>query len=139
MALTPAQLALCSLIFGAGVATQPVAEKVKSRAVAQKVAPKAKPASASRAASKPQSTSIMDCPTLVLYPVMPNLAPIPPLDKPQIVDLKTGKDVTPPSGGSLVWIWRPPAPAVPEPAVWGMMVSGFGFIGLALRRRKAAA
>jgi hypothetical protein len=139
MALTPAQLALCSLIFGAGVATQPVAEKVKSRAVAQKVAPKAKPASASRAASKPQSASIMDCPTLVPYSVMPNLAPILPLDKPQIVDLKTGENVTPPSGGNFVWSWRPPASAVPEPAVWGMMLSGFGLVGFSLRRRKVAA
>lgn len=30
----------------------------------------------------------------------------------------------------------PPAPAVPEPATWVMMLSGFGLVGLVLRRRK---
>lgn len=36
------------------------------------------------------------------------------------------------SGGNV-------APAVPEPATWGMMILGFGVSGAALRRRRAAA
>ncbi len=30
----------------------------------------------------------------------------------------------------------PPAPGVPEPAAWAMMIAGFGLIGAALRRRR---
>jgi len=33
----------------------------------------------------------------------------------------------------------PPPPTVPEPASWAMMLSGFGLIGTALRRRRARA
>lgn len=32
-----------------------------------------------------------------------------------------------------------PAPAVPEPASWGMMIAGFGLTGAALRRRRHSA
>lgn len=32
----------------------------------------------------------------------------------------------------------PPAPAVPEPATWALMIAGFGMIGAALRRRRGA-
>lgn len=31
----------------------------------------------------------------------------------------------------------PPPPPVPEPATWAMMISGFGFVGASLRRRRA--
>ena len=32
----------------------------------------------------------------------------------------------------------PPPPVVPEPASWAMMIAGFGLVGAAMRRRKAA-
>jgi PEP-CTERM motif len=32
----------------------------------------------------------------------------------------------------------PPSPTVPEPASWAMMIAGFGLVGAAMRRRKAA-
>lgn len=38
-------------------------------------------------------------------------------------------------GGTVV----PPEPGVPEPAVWAMLVSGFGLVGQAMRRRRVAA
>ena len=34
---------------------------------------------------------------------------------------------------------NPPAPGVPEPAVWAMMIGGFGLVGGAMRRRSTAA
>lgn len=33
--------------------------------------------------------------------------------------------------------WTPLAAAVPEPASWALMISGFGLVGTALRRRRA--
>jgi hypothetical protein len=38
----------------------------------------------------------------------------------------------PPGGGVT------PGPGVPEPATWAMLIAGFGFVGAALRRRRAA-
>jgi hypothetical protein len=32
----------------------------------------------------------------------------------------------------------PPPPTIPEPASWAMMIAGFGLVGAAMRRRKAA-
>lgn len=40
-----------------------------------------------------------------------------------------------PGGGGI----SPVPPAVPEPAAWAMMVSGFGLIGLAMRRTRTNA
>lgn len=38
--------------------------------------------------------------------------------------------------GQTCTIAQPPAPAVPEPATWVMMLLGFGGIGMTMRRRK---
>ena len=42
----------------------------------------------------------------------------------------------PPPGGENP---PPPGPAVPEPATWLMLISGFGMLGFALRRRRRLA
>ncbi len=39
-------------------------------------------------------------------------------------------------GFSSVTTFTPPPPAVPEPATWGLMIVGFGGIGMAMRRRQ---
>jgi 2-oxoglutarate dehydrogenase E2 component (dihydrolipoamide succinyltransferase) len=39
-------------------------------------------------------------------------------------------------GGGGVTISPQPAPAIPEPATWLMMITGIGFLGAALRRRR---
>lgn len=47
-----------------------------------------------------------------------------------------GTLVVPPGGGGTP---PPPGPAIPEPATWLMMISGFAMLGLFLRRRRAQA
>lgn len=46
-----------------------------------------------------------------------------------------GKSVLSVDGGTL----PPPAPGVPEPSSWAMMIAGFGLVGASMRRRKSAA
>jgi hypothetical protein len=43
-----------------------------------------------------------------------------------------------PSGGETRYISQGAAEAVPEPATWALMISGFGLAGFALRRRSGA-
>lgn len=35
--------------------------------------------------------------------------------------------------------FEPAAPAIPEPATWAMLITGFGFVGAAMRRRRPIA
>jgi hypothetical protein len=36
---------------------------------------------------------------------------------------------------SLIYTYQPPVTAIPEPASWALMISGFGLVGAAARRR----
>jgi hypothetical protein len=56
-----------------------------------------------------------------------------------------GAFILPPGGGGGGGLTYPPAPpipvtpgGVPQPAAWAMMVTGFGLVGLSLRRTPAA-
>lgn len=54
----------------------------------------------------------------------------------QFASLKNAFNALPPVAGNAAnVIAEPDAAAVPEPATWAMMLGGFGFAGLALRRR----
>lgn len=143
---------ICGLLLagsmGAGsvVAVQKV-KPVLSRPKPKPVAPKAHK-TASRNITHQQ---ILDCPVTVvaLSPLAPELGAIPPLNTPPDTSHVAGWPggggifIPPPiggGGGGGGGISKPdvnpnpPAPPIPEPASWAMMVTGFGLVGLALRK-----
>lgn len=79
---------------------------------------------------------------------MPSIGLVPDLQPVVVPDLQPGG--TGP-WGSGPWVWVPPGgpggggggsinpPAIPEPDTWAMLVFGFGFLGLSLRRRRVEA
>lgn len=90
-------------------------------------------------ALRPASPTILDCPTpapgspWAAIPTIP--VPLPPMGG-------AGAAAFPGGGGGAGAHPYPPAPpssAVPELAAWAMMVSGFGLVGAAMRRRPAGA
>jgi hypothetical protein len=140
MALTAAQVALCAAIFGtAGYHAPPVVKIAKAHVAKAQGKPKL---SVSRPrvvrpepAPSASPVSIPDCP----IPGVPapdgsleyRLEPMWSEPWPQ------GSFATaqPPIGGGFL---PPIAPRVPEPGAWVMLIAGFGFVGLSLRKRKDA-
>lgn len=145
---------ICALLLagsmGAGsvVAVQQARPAVK-RVKAAKPVPKPRLAQATRPA---HTSALADCPTVAaLSGGVPQLSAIPPFETSGMgaftgggasasASLPGGGLGIPPvlgggSGGGQI-LPPGPAPAVPEPAAWAMMVSGFGLIGLAMRRTR---
>lgn len=138
MALTTAKI--CALLLGGaavGSVTTVTVQKVRP-AVAKIKKPSKKvsqPAPLHKEKAVPFSSApsnIMDCP----LPSVPSFDGgleyrVDPLwSAPFPVATETAGEVW--LGSST----RPPAPAVPAPDVWVLMVAGFGFVGASLRRRK---
>lgn len=109
----------------------------KARPVVQKKAP-AKPSkvvkttpAAPRAPAVATPSPMLDCP-------MPSAGDVPMVDLPTL-----GMSTGPTTYSNGVWVhdggggvWGGPGAAVPEPTGWAMLVAGFGFVGLSLRRRR---
>ena len=77
-------------------------------------------------------------------PVRPPLTPEPPTTGPP-TNPPTGPPVTPPPPVGPPTgpptgppVGPPPTTAVPEPATWALMITGFGLLGLQVRRRRKA-
>ncbi len=148
---------LCALLLagsmGAGsvVAVQQAKPAVhRAKAKPQKARPA--PASVRKAAAP----ALIDCPVLAA-PVGSGLAELVPLPENEVTRLTGlagapdpqlaggGLDLPPVIGGTSgpsILPGSPPAiggPAgVPQPAAWAMLVSGFGLVGMAMRRRAPA-
>lgn len=155
MPLTPAQLAMCAAIFGAG------AGSVGTVAVQKKISPKPPLVSAkgkgervqgppsrprvgrveNRIAPAPSRSLIMACPEKTAG------VELPPEFNFEIPSAKppAGGVVNGPAsvggGGWLITPGRPPLqiPAVPAPDSWILWIAGFGLVGTSFRRRKATA
>jgi hypothetical protein len=144
---------VCALLLAGGVGAGSVVAVQQVEKPRTAVRPKAKPAAARPAPPRPK---LDDCPAAVAPlgggGVLPELAlggpqglpsplPVPP-EASLRPGLGGGLSVGPPGDGSAGVLLPPPpvGPGVPEPAAWGMMVSGFGLIGVALRmgRRSSA-
>lgn len=144
MPLTPSQAALCAMIFGAGVTTGAVVKKphapkpavVKAKAskpAARPSAPKAIPAQK----STQTAVRLLDCPVAGSpFSADPNLH-IPEFNLPALppAGITPGSDMPGVGGGGRPPLSPPTIPGVPEPSGWLMLLSGFGMIGLAVRRR----
>lgn len=143
MALSPAQIALCTALFAGPIGFTGGAIVTKSPTV------KARPAVKSPAAKRPgaspvakrwpipqaQGTTILDCPSPGLGGYVM-----------EATDIVTLPDLQPKPGRWVSFPGNPSFPigggggsggsAVPEPDTWGMMLMGFGLVGLSLRKRE---
>ena len=137
MPLTQAQQLVCAMLFGTtvGVVSTTTLKKTPSRPSQQKVASE-KPVNAekSRTISLPggDSITIFDSPVLgnCITPDLEKEYEVPDLRKPSPPVFPVTYPNTP--GGGVT-------SQVPEPDTWVMLVSGFGFVGLSLRRKKSSA
>lgn len=148
---------MCALLLAGGMgATSVVAVQEVKPVIAKKRAASAKPAvkRVSRPAPAPAPAAITDCPTQVAALSSPmTLPPLPDAElTPDLLASQTpfypggyrgpGGFSGPGGGGDIGTgggpIPEPVSPAVPEPASWAMLISGFGLIGWALRRRPVA-
>ncbi len=144
----------CVLLLAGGMGAGSVVtvQAVKAPSHREARAPKAKP-KPRRVAAQPRPR-LPDCPVVVAplgHGLLPDLAGIEPLGRPtmlprppidQVTSIGPGPTLPSPILPILDRPLPPPPPppgTVPEPATWGMMVSGFGLIGLALRGRARAA
>lgn len=157
MPLTPAQVALCVAIFGAGsastVAVQKVSKPRPAVSMPKKAGAHAPVQKAAKSAPRPAASrvSIMDCPASQIAVIgSPHGLDANPFAAPQ----PSAAAGAPPPGtqapqwpGGGIWIGggggvepRPPVvPGVPDISTWTQAIIGFGLIGLAGRRRKVAA
>ncbi|MFQ3666115.1 MAG: PEPxxWA-CTERM sorting domain-containing protein [Sphingomonadaceae bacterium] len=138
---------VCALILAGGVGAGSVVA-VQQMNPPPRAAKKAKPKPRPAAQAAAPRAKIEDCPTPVpggaLVPEFPVLMP-PGSGQPVGLGAPGGGIGGPfqsapglvagPIGRTPDLPAPPPTGVVPEPAAWLMMVSGFGLIGLALRRR----
>lgn len=142
----------CVLLLAGGMGAGSVVavQKVKAPERREARAPKAARPAARPAAARPRP-KLPDCPVIVaplghgLLPDMPNVTALGRPLPPSLPGTGQPPLVVPddPGPGTLIGPVIAPRPiptppvtgAIPEAATWAMMVSGFGLIGLALRRR----
>jgi hypothetical protein len=134
--LTKAQLALCAAMFGTGMVAPPAVKKVK--AVYSKPAP-SKPKVSATPVSPREPMVIAQEPVLCIPSVQGedgSIIAAPPTQTfgaPYILTPPTNAVIPDGGGGGSL---PPVTPGIPEPDTWVMLVLGFGFLGLSLRRRK---
>jgi hypothetical protein len=144
--MTPAQTALCAMLFGGMIGSGSVVavQKVTSHKAAANVkkptvSHKRKAQPLSKAQQLPsRGPAILDCPVIGspwgIEPYQPT-GLTPPMSDALLHLLPA---VEQPGGGSFV---PPPpsySPAVPEPGAWAMFIAGFGLVGCAMRQRRLA-
>ena len=144
---------ICALLLAGGVGAGSVVTVQQVKPAISK--PKAKPSApkAHKTASRNITrTQVQDCPAMAAplgggiadlapLPVFENLVPGGPGPGSQVATIPGGGDLVFPGvpggggGGSGPAILPPTVtPGVPQPASWAMMLTGFGLVGLAMRR-----
>jgi hypothetical protein len=142
---------ICALLLAGGLGAGSVVtvQQVRAPATDARAAkPRPKPAQvAHRATPAPSGAALKECPAVGA----PVLAPIltPPQDMPMGLQSLGSLPVAGAFGGgggsvgsggggtgNTSLVPDPsPVPGVPDPATWVMLIAGFGFVGLALRRQ----
>lgn len=139
----------CALLLAGGMgATSVVAVQKAKPAVAKTRAAPAKPKVQKAVQQSTQTTQITECPSISpLGPGIDSLAPLQTADSIFSQPLPGGAG----SGGGGFGgggfgpdvqpgpVPIPMVPGIPQPDTWVMLVAGFGFLGLALRRRPQTA
>lgn len=134
---------ICMIIAGLGTGTVAVKQTTEVRklrtevtALKKRPAPK-KVVKAAPAPAAPAKPSIMECP----FKAAPSLGqqPVPTITS-EAEQFVVAGAMVPVGGTTFVGGSRPVSPpgAVPEPAAWLLMITGFGSIGLVARRKRAA-
>ncbi len=143
---------LCAILLAGsmGAGSVVAVQKVKPISAKAKTRPRVERAVAGPSRSRvgrvetpqPPAPRILDCPAGSPVAAEPNQFVLPNSPTQEFGGNIPGVSPVPP----VVWGGggghRPPPPsfpAVPEPGAWVMMIAGFGFVGLACRRRKASA
>lgn len=143
---------LCALLAAGGMGASGVVAVQQVKPVVHRAKPKPAPHVSRTAAPRP-AAKLSDCPITASSlggGALADLAPIAPFEQSPMASLSSPGMVgvgagggglnLPPSmggGGSGGSEFPKPgefAPGVPEPAAWAMMVSGFGLVGVAMRR-----
>jgi len=138
---------LCALLLAGGIGAGSVVtvQQVKPAISKARAAP-AKPKVQKAVQRVRQATSIQECP--LIAPMGPGIDGLMPIQPPDNIFSENppggGGGVSPPGGGGGVSNPKanpdpfPVISGIPEPDTWMMLVAGFGFLGLALRRRSNA-
>lgn len=133
---------LCALLLAGGMGATSVVAVQKTKPAVAKASAKPK-GERVRTASRPRvarpepaaPAPILDCPLVGSpFSAEPNPLALPALPP---VDLGGGTWAQPPGvwgGGSALPSPPTSLPVVPEPGRWAMLLSGFGLVGLSLRR-----
>lgn len=138
----------CALVLAGGMgATSVVAVQKAKPAIAKTRAAPQKPKVQKAVQRSVQSAQIQECPTIA--PLGPGIDSLAPLQTAE--NIFSQSVVGGPGGGGgfgggggggfgpdVQPAPIPLVPGIPQPDTWVMLVAGFGFLGLSLRRRPAA-
>ena len=138
----------CALLLAGGMGATSVVAVQKAKPVVAKSRPAPQKPKIQKAVQQSTQTSqITECPSIApLGPGIDSLAPL------QTAESIFGQSLPgipgggPGGGGGFGGGFRPEVqpgpipivPGIPQPDTWVMLVAGFGFLGLALRRRPQA-
>lgn len=140
---------ICAILLAGSMGAGSVVAVQKVKTVSAKAAAKPKggqsaraprPRAIERTTPGPAAPRILDCPVGSPFSAEPNPFVLPDLMPPGFGGNIVGAPFAPVvwGGGGLAPV-TPPPPMIAEPGAWAMMIAGFGFVGLSLRRRTAAA